>query len=254
MKKFTKKLNGFAFLFLFTGMFLMATSCSDDDDTVPIDQPYVCSTCTDTPDALAENDASINGIYKGITVGSTGTISINIQNGSNTITATLVLDDVSIALISTVTVVEGEPYVAPFTGTYNGNPISITFSVGLNGETPTVVTSDIPGHPDAVFEIYKETSTSLIEAFEGEFTITGGSQTETGVFNFVLSRSLEGFSGIAKTDITGETTEVYGSYNNLGQLIDEGGTIIGTITGDELHGQFSDADNDLVTLVGYRTL
>ena len=35
------------------------------------------------------------------------------------------------------------------------------------------MSSDIPGHPNAVFTVYKETSTSLIEAFEGEFMAEG---------------------------------------------------------------------------------
>ncbi len=226
----------------------VTSSCSDDDDKN--ETAYECLTCVDTPDALAVNDNSIKGVYKGIVVGSTGTISINIQNGSSTITATMVLDDDTILLTSTVEVVEGQTYIAPFTGTYNGSPISITFSVGLSGANPTVVTSSIPGHPNAVFQVFKETSTALIEAFEGTYTKTG----ETGVFNIVLSSALGGFSGISKDNQTNETNDVDGDYNANGDLIDENGTVLGTVTGDELDGNFIDGNGDQVVITGYRTL
>ena len=223
-------------------------SCSKDDSkSTPA---YACATCHDTPDALAVNDASVMGIYKGIVVGSTGTISINIQNGSNTITGTMVLDGTTVLLTSNVTVVDGQSYVAPFTGTYNGSPISITFSVGLGGATPTVVTSDIPGHPTAIFEIYKETSTSLIEAFQGTYSKPG----ESGVFNIVLSRALAKWGGVAKENGGTENNEVSGTINASNQLIEENGTNMATISGDVMSGSFSDGNGATITINGTRTL
>ncbi|MBS1534678.1 MAG: hypothetical protein JST78_06320 [Bacteroidetes bacterium] len=224
-------------------------SCSKDKDDND-SQAYVCATCNDTPDALPANDSSIKGVYKGIVVGSTGTLSVNIQNGSDTITATMVLDGVSVLLTSNVSVVEGQTYIAPFTGIYNGNPISITFSVGLGGQTPTVVTSDIPGHPNAVFEIYKETSTSLIEAFQGTYSKTG----ETGVFNIVLSRALSRWGGVAKENGGTETNEVEGTIVSGNQLLNENGTHIADINGDVISGSFTDSNQDVVTVQGNRTL
>ena len=117
---------------------------------------------------------SVKGMYKRIIIGSTASISINIQNGNNTVIAMMILDGVSVALISNVVVLDGQPYVAPFTGIYNGSPISMTFSVGLGGTTPTMVSSSIPGHPNAVFVLSKETSTSLIEAIEGNYSVPDG--------------------------------------------------------------------------------
>lgn len=223
-------------------------SCSEDDST---DEPtYECLTCVDSPDALAIHDNSVKGVYKGIVVASTGTISINIQNGSSTITATMVLDGITTVLTSTVEVIEGQSYVSPFTGTYNGNPISITFSVGLGGSTPTIVTSSIPGHPNASFQIFKETSTALIEAFEGTYSKSG----ETGVFNIVLSSALGGFSGIAKSNQTNEINDVEGDYNANGQLLNEDGVVVATVTGDVLSGSFVDGNNDQVVVNGNRTL
>lgn len=223
-------------------------SCSKDDDTNV--SSYVCSTCVDTPDALAIHDNSVKGVYKGIVVGSSGTISINIQNGSSTITATMVLDGETAVLTSEVEVIDGQSYIAPFTGTFNGGEVSITFSVELGGSTPTIVTSSIPGHPNAVFQIFKETSTALIEAFEGTYSKPG----ETGVFNIVLSSALGGFTGIAKSDQTNEINDVEGDYNANGELINEDGEVVANVTGDVLYGTFIDGNNDQVTVNGNRTL
>ena len=222
-------------------------SCSKDDTN---ESAGSCETCVTAPDALAANDASVKGVYKGVFVGSTGTISIDIQNGSNTITATMVIDGVTILLTSSVEVVNGEPYLAPFTGTYNGSSVSITFSVGLGGGSPTITTSNIPGHPYAVFNVYKEYSTSLIEAFEGTYS----EPSETGIFNIIVARSLSKWAGIAKEDGSEEVDYLEdGTVVNSNQLKLDG-VVVGTITGDEIQGSFKNSDNETVTVKGKRTL
>jgi len=247
MKLFKKFKFSFLIAVLILGISVFTYSCSSDSSS-----PYVCVTCNDTPAALAENDVVSKGVYKGIVVGSSGTISIDIQNGSNTVTATMVLDGTTIILTSAITPTAGQSYVSPFTGTYNGSPITITFSVAANGSAPTIVTSDIPGHPNASFQVYKETSTSLIEAFEGTFSRSGG---DTGVFNIILSKELGGYSGIAKNNNTNEISEIEGYYEDNGDITNDDGTVVyGRISGDELQGSFRDEDNELVTIRGQRTL
>ncbi|MGG7033648.1 MAG: hypothetical protein ACI7YS_00455 [Flavobacterium sp.] len=237
---------------LFFGLFVFIASCSKDDDSNNNSSPaYTCKTCTDTPDALPANDASGKGVYKGVIVGSSGILSVNIQNGSNTITATMVLDGVSVLLTSSVNYVDGEPYIAPFTGTYNGSPVTINFSVGLDGSAPTVTSADIPGHPNAVFVLAKEKSTSLIEAFEGKYKING---VDMGTFNIILSSALGKFGGIAKETATGEIDEIDGNYSSTGQLTDPDGRVLGTIVGDELKGVFTDNNKQVITISGKRTL
>lgn len=249
MKTIQKLLTVRLFPVVFTTMALLLISCSKDEAT-PVPAAYTCATCNNTPDALVANDNDVKGVYKGIVVGSTGTISIDIQNGSNAITATMVLDGVSIALTSSVSTVNGQPYVAPFTGTYNGNPVSITFSVGLGGTTPTMVSSDIPGHPNAVFNLYKETSTSLIEAFEGTYSKPG----ETGVFNILLSKGIGRWGAIAKANGETDTNTAGGTVNASNQIVEDNGTIMGTIAGDQLKGSFTDGNNATISISGNRTL
>lgn len=246
MKNFTKLIAALPLMAV-----LSLVSCSSDDSGKSNEPDYVCETCSQTPDALAVNDNSIKGVYKGIFVGSTGTISIDIQNGSNIITATLVIDGDTIVLTSDVTVVEGETFVAPFTGTYNGSPISVTLSVGSGGSNPTMVSSDIPGHPNAVFELYKETSTSMIEAFEGTYSSTNGDE---GTFNIVLSRSLGLWGGIAKENGENELDHIDGTVDADGTITADNGIEMGDIDGDELNGSFQDNNNATITITGYRTL
>ena len=245
-----KTFKNFKTLFIlpafFIGISILSISCSKSDSNAAA---YDCVACHNTPDALAANDASAKGVYKGIAVGSTGTLSVNIQNGSNTITAIMVLDGITATLTSSVTYVDGQAYVAPFTGTYNGSAVSITFSVALGGGSPTVTSSSIPGHPGIVFTLYKETSTSLLEAFEGTYSKTG----ETGVFNILLSNGLAQWGGIVKKDGSSATDEISGTYVN-NHVIDENGTVIGVITGDEMHGSFTDGNGAAITTTGHRTL
>ena len=229
--------------------FLIFACSKNDTNATPVAK--TCATCIRTPEALVANDENVKGIYKGVVVGSTGTISINIQNGINTITATLIIDGVTALLTSTVTPVNGESYVSPFTGTFNGSPVSITFSVGLGGSTPTFTSSDIPGHPNATFEIFKETSTSLVEAFMGTYSKPG----QTGVFNIVLSRGLSKWAGVARKDGGTEADYVRGTFNTTtNQIIEENTTVMGTISGDVLTGSFIDAKNETITINGLRTL
>lgn len=226
---------------------LSLNSCSNGDDD---NQAYVCETCVDTPDALPANDVKASGVYKGIVVGSSGTVRFDIQNGSNTISAVLTIDGTTVNLTAQAMPTDGEPYVSAFTGTLNGSPISVTFQVGAQGGAPTVISSSIPGHPNAVFQVYKETSTSLVEAFEGTYQKPG----ETGIFNIILSTALGGFKGIAKDDQTQTVNDIGGGYDGAtGYITNEDGEQVARIVGDELNGQFQDSDGT-VTVTGRRTL
>lgn len=230
--------------FVITTLFLL-TACSKED---VVATAYVCASCSDSPDALAANDVSARGVYKGILVGSSGTISINIQNGSSTISATMVLDGTTANLTSSVSVIDGEPYVAPFTGTFNGSAVSVVFSVGAGGGQPTMISSDIPGHPNTVFELYKETSTSMIEAFEGDITAPG----ETGTFNIIMARSIGTWGYIVQ--INGSESTETGSGTISGNDLITDGDNIGTITGDVINGTFVNGNNETIVISGQRTL
>lgn len=231
----------------FAGAFIF-TSCKKSSDQT--DTSYKCTTCKATPDALAANDGSSKGIYKGIIVGSSGTITFDIMNNGSTISATAVLDGTTIALTSSISWQNGSAYIAPFTGTLNGAPVSITFSVNANGGSPSVTASNIPGHPNAQLMVIKETSTSLVECFEGTYQT---SRSEKGTFNILLSRAAKLWGGVSREDGSNEPEDVDGTINGNNELIMDG-TTIGTLSGDQINGKFTDSDGTLITFSGKRTL
>lgn len=237
---------------LLAAICLSVLSCKKKDD-VKKEEPkpaYKCTTCTTTPEALAANDASSKGVYKGMLIGSSGTIKFSVQNGSNDILATMVIDGTTVSLTSSINWMSGQPYVAPFTGTLNGQAVSITFSVQANGSLPTITSSSIPGHPNAVFTLVKETSNALVECFEGTYSTT---KPENGTFNILLSRTLNQWGGIARKDGSNDKSNVNGTIDN-GALKDPDGKTMCNLNGDVLSGSFQDNNGSTVTINGQRTL
>ena len=230
---------------------LFGVSCKKDSDVSKNNPTYKCTSCTLTPEALAANDNNSKGVYKGIVIGSTGTIKFSVQNGTNDITATLVIDGVSTTLTSTVAWISGEPYIAPFTGTLNQQPVSITFSVQADGSTPMITSTDIPGHPNAIFALVKEASNALVECFEGTYTT---SKSESGTFNILLSRTLGKFGGISREDGTNDQADVDGTIDPNGTIRNENNVVMGTLSGDNITGTFTDSRNATVTINGIRIL
>ncbi len=229
---------------------LLLSSCKKDDNNSTTPTTYKCITCVTAPDALPANDGGGKGIYKGVIIGSSGTIKLSVLNGTNDITATMVIDGTTVLLTSAITWVDGQSYVAPFTGTMNGQPVSITFSVQADGSTPVITSADIPGHTNAIFTLVKETSNALVEAFEGTYSTT---KPETGTFNILLSRQLNKWGGNARKDGTNEQSDVNGTLVN-GELRDEDGKKMGNLTNDNISGSFQDNNGATVTIDGKRTL
>ncbi len=245
-----KKLH---FLFLAAAAIISFSACKKNSDPTPVTPTYTCTTCKTVPDAKVAYDASSKGVYKGVLIGSTGTIMFNIANNDTTITAVMVIDGVTVNLTSVTLWVAGQPFSGDFTGTFNGSPVTINFSVGLSGATPTVTSINIPGHPNASLDVIKETSTGLVECFEGTYSTT---RPETGTLNIILSRTLASWGGVArKTGTTTSGSSGSGSISN-NNLIDpaHNNRIIGTLNGDNFNGNFVDDNGITVTITGRRTL
>lgn len=226
---------------------MFSLSCKKSEDA----KPYTCQTCKTTPDALAANNTSSKGIYKGIVIGSSGTIMFDILNAGTTITATFVLDGVSTTLTSNVTWVAGVSYIGAFTGTLNGAAISITFSVGSDGTNPTVTAFNIPGHPNSTFTIVKETSQNLVECFEGTYH---SSKPEDGTFNLLLSRTAKIYGGSSRKLGSNTSNNFDGIITSTNGLKDNSnGTVMATLNGDVITGSFQDGSNNTVNLTANRT-
>ena len=247
---FRKNVRTFLFAFSLLGAAALACKKDSKDEA----EPFKCVACTTQPQALAANDASSKGIYKGVIIGSSGTIAFNVLNSGTTITAVMVIDGITANLTSSITWVSGQAYVAPFTGTLNGAAVIINFSVNATGAGPVVLSSTIPGHGSAQFRLVKETSTSLLEAFEGTYSTT---LPETGTFNLLMSRTLGQFGGASRKTAGTSNGNFDGNVDAAGKMTmnaGSGSTVIGNVSADEISGSFKDSNGITVTITAKRTL
>lgn len=226
-------------------------SCSKNDNSSDNPSTHLCTTCPSVPEALAEHDNSSKGIYKGVVIGSSGTIKFNVANNNSDITATLTLDGETLILTSSLTWEAGQAYIAPFTGQYNGQPVTITFHVDANGDNATITSADIPGHPNAVFILVKETSNALIEGYEGSYS---KSNSESGTFNILLSKALGKWGGIARKNGETEVEDIEGTITASGQIFEEHGYNVGTLSGETISGNYVEQGGITVTISAQRTL
>ncbi len=235
-------------LFLLIATVALFSACKKSGD----DNAYTCATCVSTPEAKAANDASSKGIYKGSFIGSSGTVKFDILNdaASTVIKAYLTIDGTQIVLTSQVAWQNGVAYLGNFVGTMpDGQPLSITFKVEANGANPTVLTASIPGHPQTFFTIVKETSSALVEVFEGEYETSDG---DNGTFNMVVSRSLSRWWGVSYNG-AGQANSTNGTITNGNELFDLQRQVkIANLNGDKIEGGFNDGSSD-VSVYGRRT-
>jgi len=232
------------------GMFFI--SCKKSSGSVS--PSYKCTGCITTPEAVAANDNSSKGIYKGIIVGSSGTIKFDIMNSDATIKAYMVVDGVSDTLTASVAWVSGVSYVSAFTGTFNGQAVSITMSLDANGGNPTITAMNIPGHPNATLTISKETSSNLVECFEG--TYTNATTGKNGTLNLIISPGLNKWYGQARETGSGSSQNMVGTISNNTLSYDDGHgfTVTGTLSGDQTNGTWKDSQPENGTWTAKRTL
>lgn len=223
-------------------------SCKKEDDkpTTTTPAPYTCPTCVTTPEAKAEHDGGSGGVYKGVIVGSTGTIALYLYNTGTEVKALVSFDgqNTTMTTQSLSTWMPGQAITnALFTGTINGQAISAYFSVGANGSNPQVQLT-IPGHTVKV-AVYKETSTALVKNYEGTYT-----GDDAGTFNMAFHGN--DYSIVADNDDDPiEGTLVNGAIDiNNGKV-----EIKGTFSGDDVSGTWKDTPNNKQgTWSGKRTL
>jgi hypothetical protein len=214
---------------------MMTEGCKKTSSSTTPSTPLIsCASCITAPEAKPENDNSSKGTYKGVIVGSSGTIKFDIGNSDNTIRAFMVIDGIKDTLTATVKWVAGVSYISSFTGMLGGQPVSINFSVDANGGSPTVTSMSIPGHPNAALTMSKETSDNLIECFEG--TVSDITTGETGTFDMMLSTKLKKWS--AQVRMSGKTSSsgVDGVIDGTKLSFDDGKGSTGsaTLSGDKI--------------------
>lgn len=212
-------------------------SCKKSNDT----------TNNNTTEALAVNDNSNAGIYKGVLVGSSGTVKIVLLNGNTTIKAYITFNGYNDTLTATTTAVAGSTITNL---QFVGSMMAFNFSTSANGSNPSITNITYAGYPNPIRAIVaKQLSTQLVSCYEGSYTtLTGGS--DAGTFNCIIFG--DRVIGLAHSNSSGSTTfdQVTGSVSGTGVISASGGvstgaTFTGQVTGTTCNGDWSN------TIAGY---
>lgn len=204
---------------------LLISSCSKKDSNPGKE--------TEKPTAHAQFDNSNYGIYKGIFVGSSGVIIININN-DNTVSATLIIGSTTYHFTTNQTVQQNQPTTVDFTNDDN----SFTFVVAANGATPAIINITINGHPNAAIVVIKETSTAIVKCYEGTFE-----GDDSGIFNAAISNNLIKALALSTTyDVTYYVTgTVSDNQINAAGSASSGASFSGSFSGDNISGKWNNS-------------
>ncbi|CAM3533538.1 hypothetical protein FSS13T_03410 [Flavobacterium saliperosum S13] len=228
-------------LFVFS---MVLASCSDDDSndtSLPPDD----NTLSTAPEAKVEHDASNYGVYKGIFVGSSGTVYVNINN-TNTVSAKMVIDGTVYNFTTTEAVSNGQEISGL---TFTNGTSSFDFNVLADGENPLINNLNISGHSNASVQIFKEYSFAHIKCYLGTF-----SGDSVGVFN--IATTSDGYAlGLALPN--DDTFAIYLDGSITGTSITgtfDGGAFSGTINNNTISGTWQNSVPENGTWTGTRKL
>lgn len=226
-------------------VFSMAFASCSDDDSNDTTNPPDDTTLSTAPEAKAEHDASNYGIYKGIFVGSTGTVYVNINN-NNTVSAKMVIDGTAYNFTTSESVTNGQDISGL---TFTSGTSSFDFNVLADGENPLIDNLNISGHSNATVQLFKEYSFAHIKCYLGTFN--GDS---AGVFN--LATTSDGYAlGLALPN--DDTFAIYMDGTITGTSIIgtfEGGTFSGTINNNTINGTWQNSVPESGSWTGTRKL
>ncbi len=203
---------------------LIFTACSSDSNTP------AGPTLADTPSAKIQFNDTNFGIYKGIIVGPSGVITLNIKN-DGFLNATVVMDGESYLFTSEGTVTEGQEITdLVFT---NGD-MSFAVNISPTGTSITETALNFPGFPGADMLMTKEYSDAQVTCYQG--TYAGDAM---GDFNFLaIGTNVYGLSlgsdGLNNFYIAGSR-----SGNSLTGTYDMG-IFSGTYNGNNVSGTWED--------------
>lgn len=224
-------------------LFLVLFSCSKENSSPNND-------VENTVSADASLDNSSAGVYKGIIVGSMGHFKLSIKNGNTTISCKLKFDNVSVTLVNS-SLENWQPGQsisgAVFTGTLNGQTITLVFSCNADGTDP-FVTISIPNHTTVV-EVFKEKSSDQVKCYEGTYSIKYVNSTETGNWTIVCDKKeVIGY----KIDTDGKTS-ITGEIKGSKLFLDEDNVEL-NINGNSISGSYNNSQGGFVTITGSRSL
>jgi hypothetical protein len=192
-------------ILLVAAAFFTVYACSRENETAGSD------TLVTKPEAIASNNNKSGGVYKGVLIGSSGVVKIILQG--NTIVAEVTVDDVTKTL---------NPQNLPGGWTsgqalneivFSGDNWTLIFSVNDNGTNPQISSVSIPGHENVAVYVVKESSTTLVKAYEGTFGYDTSS-SGVGTWNFVTGQQ-DSLFGIARYSFVDTVYQFIGSIQTI---------------------------------------
>ena len=120
-----------------------------------------------TPETKAQYNNTSFGVYKGVIIGSTGTIVFKINNGDNVVKGYLSIDNTKDTLSTTQTLVAGQ---AINNVRFTGRISSMTLSVNADGSNASLSNISITGHNNVTIFIIHENSTKQVLCYEGTYS------------------------------------------------------------------------------------
>ena len=128
-----------------------------------------------SPETKPQYDNTTFGVYKGVIIGSSGTIVFRINNGDDVVKGYLSIDNQKDTLTTTANIVLGQPLVNVL---FTGKISSMKVSANADGSNASLSNIQINGHNNVTGFIIHETSTKQVLCYEGTFT-----GTATGIIN-----------------------------------------------------------------------
>lgn len=128
-----------------------------------------------SPETKPQYNNTVFGVYKGVIIGSSGTIVFRINNGDNVVKGYLTIDNQKDTLTTTTNITLGQPLVNVL---FTGNISSMRVSANADGSNASLSNIQINGHNNVTGFIIHENSTKQVLCYEGTFT---GSQS--GIIN-----------------------------------------------------------------------
>lgn len=211
-------------------LFLLASCSSDDPGNGGNANGFEI---TNDPMANEAFDSSNFGIYKGVFVGSSGSILINMANDGE-VSARLIMDGDIYDFTTVEAVAQNQPIVAL---TFTSDDLSFDFYADADGNGAYVADVIFPGHDSGTIQIAKEFSDQLVECWEGTYSGEG-----SGTFNLLISNGI--VRGLTKSEDTPDVSYLDGTIEaDAVSGFYDFGDFTGTRTGNTMNGSLTNNES-----------
>ncbi len=192
-----------------------------------------------SPETKPQYDHTTFGVYKGVIIGSSGTITFKINNGDNVVKGYLTIDNQKDTLTTTATITLGQPLLNVL---FTGRISSMRVSANANGSNAMLSNIQINGHNNVTGFIIHENSTKQVLCYEGTFT--GGASgiinaTRVGLSNYDTTYILSKVQSVNDTTLYRGYGQTVKDTARVNIYLPNGGSLQFQITGMFNTGSFN---------------